>query len=349
VNVPIGIVALAITLLRVDESRNPEARRPDWIGFVSFSVALGALVYGLIESQRLSWGSTTVIASLALSAVLLAVFVAAERLVDDPMLDLRLLRVPTFDGGLVAAWALSAALFSMLTFLTIYRQNVLGYSAVATGVRFLPLTCAIFVAAGIAGRLTSRVPRRVLIGVGFLLVGAGLLLMHGLTPASSWTHLLAGMIVSGLGGGLVGTPLVSTAVGVVEPARAGMASGINSTLRQVGVATGVAGLGTILASHVRSSVIGGLTGTPLQGRSHELAHAISTGGAPRAIATAPAPVRGLVAGTARSALVGGLNTILLVSAAVAFAAAVASFLLIRERDFVSVEENEEQVDLAMAA
>ncbi len=350
VNVPIGILALAATLLRVEESRNPDAKRPDWAGFVTFSAALAGLVYGLIESQRHGWGSAIVMASLAASAALLALFLVLERFQKEPMLDLKLLRVPTFGGGLVAAWALSAAFFSTFTYLTIYLQNSLGLSAVATGVRFLPLTCAIFVAAGIAGRLTERVPRRLLIGPGFLLIGAGLLLMRGLTPSSGWTHLLAGMIVSGLGGGLVATPLISTAVGVVAPARAGMASGINTTLRQVGIATGVAGLGTILASHVRSSVVDGLSGTALAGHAHAIAHGISTGGAPRAIADAPTPLRGLVAGTARSALVDGLNTILLIAAVVAFAAAVASFVLIRERDFVTAEEHEEEeVELAMAA
>ncbi len=166
VNVPIGIAALAITLLRVDESRNPNAKRPDWAGFVTFSAALAGLVYGLIESQRVDWSSPTVVGSLAASAVLLAVFLVLERIQAEPMLDLGLLRVPTFDGGLAAAWAISAALFAMFTYLTVYLQNSLGLSAVATGVRFLPLTVAIFVAAGVAGRLTSRVPRRLLIAHG---------------------------------------------------------------------------------------------------------------------------------------------------------------------------------------
>ena len=223
---------------------------------------------------------------------------------------------------------------------------------VATGVCFLPLTCAIFVAAGIAGRLTSRVPSRLLITPGFLLIGAGLLLMRGLTPNSGWTHLLAGMIVAGIGGGLVSTPLVSTAVGVVEPARAGMASGINTTLRQVGVATGVAALGTILASRERSSVLSGLNGTALAGHAHAIAHAVSTGGTAQTIATTPAPLQGLVATTARSAFVDGLNAILLISAIVAFAASVFSLVLIRERDFVTLEEGEEpteSTELAVAA
>jgi EmrB/QacA subfamily drug resistance transporter len=349
VNIPIGVVALLITLLRVDESRNPKATRPDWAGFVTFSAALAGLVYGVIESQSDGWSSTRVIASLSASAALLALFLILERVQREPMLDLTLLRVPTFGGGLAAAWAISASLFAMFTYLTIYMQNSLGLSAVATGVRFLPLTGAIFVAAGIAGRLTSRVPRRLLITPGFLLIGVGLMLMRDLTPSSGWTHLLPGMIVSGIGGGLVSTPLVSTAVGVVEPARAGMASGINSTLRQVGIATGVATLGTILASHVRSSVLSGLSGTALAGHAHAIAHGVSTGDTAQTIATTSAPLRGLVATTARSALVDGLNTILLISAIVAFAAALVSLVLIRERDFVTLEEGDESTEPAELA
>jgi EmrB/QacA subfamily drug resistance transporter len=349
VNVPIGVVALLITLLRVEESRNPDATRPDWIGFVTFSAALAGLVYGLIESQTAGWGSRTVIGSLAASAGLLVAFLVAERVQDEPMLDLALLRVPTFDGGLLAALAISASVFSVITYLVIYLQEGLGYSAVDAGVRFLPLTVAIFVAAGIAGRLTTHVPRRLLIAPGFVLIGAGLLLMRGLTAQSGWTHLLAGMIVAGIGAGLVNVPLISTAVGVVEPARAGMASGINSTLRQVGVATGVATLGTILASRTRSAVIDRLVGTPLAGQAHAIAHAVSTGGTPQAIASAPPPLRGTVAVTARGAFASGLNTILLVGALVAFAAAAVSLVLVRERDFVATEARDGVAGLAVAA
>lgn len=349
VNVPIGIAALLVTLVRVDESRNPKAKRPDWGGLVTFSAGLAGLVYGLIQSQSDGWGSTSVIVPLAASAGLLVAFLVLERLQTEPMLDLTLLRVPTFGGGLVAAWAISASLFSVLTYLIIYLQNSLGLSAMATGVRFLPLTGAIFLTSGIAGRLTSLVPRRLLIGAGFLLTGAGLLLMSGLTASSTWTHLLAGMIVAGAGTGLVSTPLVSTAVGVVQPARAGMASGINLTLRQVGVATGVTALGTILASHVRSSVVGRLVGTALAPHAQAVAHAISTGGVAQTLATTPASLHGLVEATARSALVEGLNTILVIAAIVAFAAAVVCLVLIRERDFVSAEATDESSELAVAA
>jgi hypothetical protein len=136
-----------------------------------------------------------------------------------------------------------------------YLQNILGYSALQTGVQFLPFSGAVFVAAALAGRASARVPIRWLIAPGFALVGVGLLLMRGLDAGSGWTHLLAGFIVAGVGTGMINPPLASTAVGVVEPARAGMASGINSTLRQVGIATGVAALASILASRVHNTIV----------------------------------------------------------------------------------------------
>jgi EmrB/QacA subfamily drug resistance transporter len=338
VNVPIGVLALLVTLGRVPESRNPNATRPDWFGFVTFSAGLAALVFGLIRTNTDGWGSATVLTSLIAAGVLLLAFLVAEWRQSEPMLDLRLLRVPTFGGGLIAAWAISASIFSALTFLVLYFQNILGLSAIATGVRFLPLTGAIFATAGIAGRLTARVPRRLLIGPGFAFVGAGMLMMRGLATTSTWTHLLAGMIVAGVGAGLVNVPLVSTAVGVVEPERAGMASGINSTLRQVGVATGVAGLGALFASQVRTTVVDRLTATPVAAHAHQIAHAISGGGVTHALTGTPAALRPVIAGAGRAGFVSGLNDILLAGAAVAFAGALASLVLVRERDFVAGDD-----------
>jgi predicted MFS family arabinose efflux permease len=264
------------------------------------------------------------------------------------MFDLSLFRVPTFVGGLIAAFGISASVFSLLTYLVIYMQNILGYSAVGAGLRFLPLTGAIFVTAGVAGRLSGHVPRRALIGSGFVLIAIGLFLMRGLTASSSWTHLVIGMVVAGVGAGLVTVPLVSTAVGVVHPSRAGMASGINSTLRQTGIAAGVAILGTIFATQIRSSVLAHLRDTPLAAHATALAHAISTGGVAQAIGSVPGALRATVAATAQLAFVDGLNLILLIGVFVAFASAIASVLLIRERDFVVVGEAEHPMLTAAA-
>ena len=157
------------------------------------------------------------------------------------------------------------------------------------------------------------------------------------------------MIVAGIGAGLVNVPLISTAVGVVAPARAGMASGINTTLRQVGVATGVATLGTVLASRTRSAMIDRLHGTPLASHAHAIAHEVSTGGTQQAIASAPGPLRGSVALAAQGVVRRRPEHILLVGACVAFVAAVVSFVLIRERDFVTTDSGDEVADLAVAA
>jgi EmrB/QacA subfamily drug resistance transporter len=337
VNIPIGIATIVAILTRVEESRDPRAHRPDWLGFVSFSLALVALVYGLIESNTHGWGSTTVVGSLVAAVVLLAAFVVVELVQEAPMFDFSLLRKPTFVGGLTSAFAISAGLFALLTYLVLYLQNVLGYSAVQTGVRLLALTGAIFVTAGVAGRLTAHVPTRFLIGPGFALIGTGLLLMHGLDASSDWTALLPGLIVAGFGAGLVNVPLASTAVGVVEPARAGMASGINSTLRQVGVATGIAALGSIFASQLRSSVVGTLSGTPLAGHAHAIADTIASGQVSGAIASAHGPAREIVANAARTGFVDGLNTILLVGAIISFTGAVLALALIRQRDYVGAD------------
>jgi predicted MFS family arabinose efflux permease len=277
------------------------------------------------------------VGSLVAAGILLAAFVAVELLQRSPMFDFSLLRKPTFVGGLAAAFAISAGLFALLTYLVLYLQNVRGFSPVQTGVRLLALTGAIFVTAGIAGRLSARVPTRLLIGPGFVLIGTGLLLMRGLTPTSEWTHLLPGMVLAGFGAGLVNVPLASTAVGVVEPARAGMASGINSTLRQVGIATGIAALGSIFASRLRDTVAAGLAGTPVSGQAHQLADAVGAGKVSEAIAAAPAPARAAIAHTAQAGFVDGLNAILLVGAIVAYAGAVLALTLIRQRDYVASE------------
>lgn len=334
VNLPVGILALAVTLMHVDESREPHARPLDWVGFLTFSGGLAALVFGLIRSHADGWSSTTVVGCLVASVVLLTAFVVAEALQREPMFDLSLLRKPTFVGGLIAAFAVAASIFSVLTYLVLYMQNLLGLSAIETGVRFLTLSGAIFVTAAIAGRLSARVPTRLLIAPGFLLVGIGLLLMRGLSPESDWTHLIPGLIVAGAGAGFINVPLANTAVAVVEPARAGMASGINSTFRQVGIATGIAALGSIFATTLKDTVVSSLAHTPVADRAESIAAAISTGGGTERIAGAGAEARAAIEQAAAAGFVDGLNLILLIGAIVAFAAAVSTFVLIRQRDFV---------------
>jgi EmrB/QacA subfamily drug resistance transporter len=294
VNVPIGVLAVFVTLRYVRESKPPQARRVDFAGFGVFTTGLVALVYGLIRANEHGWTNTVSVVAWALAAVLLTAFPFVERAVKQPMFDFSLFRKPTFVGGSIAAFAMNGSLFAMLLYFTLYLQEVLGYSALQTGLRLAIITGATLFTAIPAGRLSARVPVRWLIGPGLLMVGAGLLLMRGLDAGSDWTHLIPGFLVAGLGSGLVNPPLASTAVGVVEPRQAGMASGINSTFRQVGIATSVAALGSILATHTAG-----------------------TSGA-----------------AARGAFVTGLNELLLIAGVLALVGGVAALALIRSKDFI---------------
>jgi MFS family permease len=294
VNLPVGVAAILITLTRVQEFRPPHARRIDVPGFAVLTLGLVALVFGLIESSRKGWGSGEVVGSFIVAAVLLTAFPLIERAVQQPMFDLKLFRKPTFVGGAIAAFGMNGSLFAMLLYLVLYFQNGLHFSALGSGVRLVIVTGGSLLTAIPAGRLSERISARWLVGPGLLVVGLGLLLMRGIGPRTGWTHMILGFAVGGAGAGLVNPPLASTAVGVVAPQDAGMASGINTTFRQVGIATAIAALGSIFATKLRGA-------TPL---------------------------------TIHARFATTMNELLLISALTAIVAGVLATLLIRRKDFV---------------
>ncbi|CAN5239072.1 MFS transporter [soil metagenome] len=337
VNIPICLVALAIATTRVEESHDPKAGTPDWAGFLTFSGSLALLVYGLIRSGEEGWGDDTVLACLVGAGFLFVVFLLVQAGARHPMFDLALLRKPTFGGGLIAAFGVSASVFSLLAYLVLYIQGVLGFSAVQSGFRLVLLSAAAFVFAAIAGRLTEKVPTKLLIGPGFLILGVGLFLLHGIPNSSdpdSWHHLIPGLIVCGVAIGLINPPLASTAVGVVPPQQAGMASGANSTFRQVGIATGIATLGSLFANQVGREVTDGLQGTPGAGQADQIAAAITGGQVQRVIDAAPPTAREQLSDVATSSFVDSLNHIIVIAMVLAFATGVLTLLLIRQKDFV---------------
>jgi EmrB/QacA subfamily drug resistance transporter len=339
VNVPIGVLAVALTAWRVEESSSPHPAPPDWAGFALLTTGLVSLIYGLIRAGQNSWSDSGVIACLVIGGVALAGFIAAERRVAHPMFDLSLLRVPTFAGSSIAAFAMNGSLYAVLLFLVIYLQDILGYSAEQAGLRLAIISGAQFVTATVAGRVSERVPARWLIGPGLLLVGIGLIIMAGLSGASSWTDLIPGFIVSGLGAGMVNPPLASTAIGVVPPHQAGMASGVNSTFRQVGIATGIAALGSIFAAALARNLAQALAVPPLRAGTAQasavsaprVATMVRQGQVGQLLASLPTATRGQVAAALRSAFAAGLNDLLLVTGALAFAGALCALLLIRSR------------------
>src|SRR6185437_10634899 len=269
------------------------------------------------------------------SAVLLAIFLIAEVRQERPMLDLSLFKKPAFTGASLVALAISSSMFSMFLYLTLYVQDVLGYDPLQAGLRFLPITLVSFVVAPISGKVSVSVP------VGLLLVSGGLLSMTAIDAASGWTTLIPGFVLAGAGIGMINPPLASTAVGVVHHSRSGMASGINNTFRQVGIATGVAGLGAVfqhqIAVKTTSAMGGGAVAHGVVSNPHFNQALVS--GAVRPIAERlPPPAHAALIHAYRVGFTGALTSILLIASAIALLGAIAAFALIRSSDFVASYE-----------
>jgi EmrB/QacA subfamily drug resistance transporter len=326
VNLPIGALAFAVASLRMREYADPDAARIDVAGLVTFAAALFLLVLGLLRGNQEGWGSAVIVAALAGSLVLLVAFVVIERRQERPMLDLSLFRNPAFAGVSIGTVAIGAGMFAMLLYISLYLQNVLGYTPFQAGLRFLPLSLMSFLVPLATQRLTARLPARAVLGSGLMLTSLGLLLMHGLSADSDWTALLAGLIVGGIGIGLSNPAIGTTALAVVHPARSGMASGFSNTCRIGGVATGIAALGAIFDHQIASKITERLPSAP-----EGLPGVVAAAG-PRGVAeSAPAGARGQLVDVSRDAFVSGLDDILLVGAATLFVGAVAAALLIRDR------------------
>jgi EmrB/QacA subfamily drug resistance transporter len=338
-NIPIGVVAIVLTEIRLANVAAQDPQRIDLPGLLAFSAGLFLLIFGLIRGNPEGWGSATIVASLAGSAALLLAFLAIEARSSHPMLDLDLFRKPAFNGVSAVAFGLSAGMFAMFLYLTIYMQGVLGYSPLETGLHFLPLTVLSFVASPIAGKLSHRVPIRVLVGLGLGLVGVGLILMRGLEPESEISALLPGFLVAGIGIGITNPGIGQAAIAVVPAAKSGMGSGINTTFRQVGIATGVASLGAVFQSQVESKLSSLLPNAP-----SGLAEAVASGGTRGAAEAAPPGRQAEVAHAAKIAFVSGLNEILLIGGVVAFIGAALGLALVRPKDFVTAPPEAEATE-----
>jgi EmrB/QacA subfamily drug resistance transporter len=340
INVPVGIAAAAVAMSKLRESRDPEGKRIDWIGTVTFSAALFLLMLALIRGNDDGWGSPKIVALFAGAAVLLVAFLVSQRVQKTPMFDLSLFRKPTFTGASLVAFTLSAGMLAMFLYLVLYLQTLLGYSPLETGLRFLPFSVISFFVAAATGNLSTRIPVRFLLGGGLVLTGAGLLLMHGLTASSGWTTLLPGMIVGGAGVGLVNPTLASTAIGVVPPQRSGMASGINNTFRQVGIATGIAVLGALFESRLASELAPRLVGTGGAGKAAQISHAVAAGAAQQVLRRVPPAHRAQADAAIHVAFASAMNEILLVGGIIALAGAVLATVLVRDRDFAEYKAPE---------
>jgi EmrB/QacA subfamily drug resistance transporter len=249
VNVPIGILAVIAALVVVPESRDmSHEQRLDLPGLVTSGIGLLALVYALIEAHRLGWTSATIIALFAVAAVALTAFVFLELHQRLPMLDLSLFKNGTFTGANLVAILVTLAMFGIFVFFPIYMQNLLGWSPIQAGAALLPWTILIVIFAPIAGKLSDHVGSRWLMAGGMATVGLCCLELSTVAVGSTFWRLLPGFILGGLGMAFVMTPMSAAVMGSAPVDKAGVASGVLNTFRQVGVALGIAITGAIVTN-----------------------------------------------------------------------------------------------------
>ena len=251
VNVPIGVVGLIVGRLVIKESRDTSAeQRLDFPGLLASAIGLFALTFALIEANSYGWTDPMIIGLFVLSAVSLAAFVLLELHQRSPMLDLSLFRSSTFAGANVVALLVTLAMFGVFFFMSIYMQNILGYSATKTGAAFLPMTILIILIAPISGKASDRIGSRALMTAGMLCLSASLIVFSRLGLDSTFWDILPGLVVGGFGMALVMTPMTAAALGSVPVEKSGVGSGVLNTFRQLGGALGIAVMGAIVASYV---------------------------------------------------------------------------------------------------
>lgn len=309
VNLPVSVVAVALTLVVVTESRDARPRRVDLPGMASFTVAAAALTYALIRG---SFASGETIALLAVTAVALVVFTGVERRRRDPMLDLSLLRSRPFTAMLIAGALLSAAAWASMAYLSLWLQSVLGLSPIQAGLVVLPSSVAAFAVSAAIGPVLHTASPRLLVGAGLFIIAAGAFAQALIGPGSSWPVVIGGLVLVGGGAGLSMAPLSATAMAAVPGSRAGMAGGAVSTFRQLGYAFGIAVLGQVFRAGLQHSAGAGLAGA-------------LSGGQAQAVMTRSADLGPLV----HRAFADGLDQMFIVAGCIGLAAGLLVFALYR--------------------
>ena len=250
INVPVGVVAIAASLMLITESKDETHVSLDLPGLGTSALGLFALTYGLIEANTYGWTSARIVGSFVVAVVALASFVMIERRSRFPMLDLSLFRSGTYTGANLTMLLVALAMFGVFFFVSLYMQNILGYSAVQAGAAFLPMTLLIILVAPIAGKTSDRFGSRWLMTIGMVLLGIQLLYFSQLSATSSFWNLLPGFILGGFGMAMAMTPTAAAATRAVPVQKSGVGSAVLNAMRQVGGSIGIALMGAIVADQV---------------------------------------------------------------------------------------------------
>ncbi|MCU1428176.1 MAG: transporter [Actinomycetia bacterium] len=325
VNVPLGTVAFVLAGTRLHESRDPDGTPLDWPGALTFALTLLLLTFGFVEGNTRGWSSPPIVASFVGACGFGIAFVWIEH-ARSGLVDLSLFRLRTFDAATLGVIGQGFVIGPLLFYLVRYLQEVLGASPLRAGLEIVPMTVTCFVAAILAGRATSRVPIRLLLAASLGLLGCGVLLMLFVRESTSWTVVVPGLLIAGAGWGAVNPVAAEGALSSVPPERSGMASGINGTGRQVGIAIGLGALGAVFQRRLQSVL------TAEVARRHLLVppgtvRLAARGGLHSAAAAVPPTQRAGFVAASRVASTAALHGVLLVGGIGAIAVGIAIALL----------------------
>ncbi len=331
-NIPVAIVAVLATVFAVRESRDTSVGKDiDYPGVAVLTVGLTALVLALVEGNAWGWGSSEVLALFALALLALPAFVWVENRAKAPMVQFELLADRNFLGAVVVALIISFAMMGVFFFLALYMQDILHYSPLEAGIRFLPSTLMMVAIAPVAGRLADRFGPRWLIVAGLALIAVSLFTFSAIAVDSTYIDLLPGFMLLGIGIALTMSPMTSAAMNAVPVQKAGIASGVLSMFRMVGGSLGIAVTGAIFQSLVSSRLGDLLNGSGISaGQRNAISAELGGGGTGQIAGLDPTQAREVVS-AGGEAFVYALGTAMTVSAAIALAGALIAALTIRAR------------------
>jgi MFS family permease len=249
INLPLGVALIALTATSVDESRDPKAERLDIPGILLFGIGLFGIVWALIGANEVGWGSFATLFKLFGGGLLFLLFVIVERAQRRPMVDLQLFMDRRFVGAAVGMLGYAATAQVMMTILPLYLQDAFALSPIIAGLAMILFALPLLIGPSVGGKLAQRLSSRAILGIGLLLVSLGNAMAAAtILPGLGYAWTAVGMFVTGCGAGLLNSETAKAQIGAVPPERAGMASGLASTTRFVGIIVGIAGLGTVLAA-----------------------------------------------------------------------------------------------------
>jgi EmrB/QacA subfamily drug resistance transporter len=349
VNLPLCAVLFVTSVVILEESRDHEAKNLDMAGILTLSSGLFLLIWALIDGNNIGWGTPTILWRFATATGLLIAFVVVELRQARPMVDLALFAQPTFLGSAFAMLGYAGGAQVMIFYMPMYLQNAYGFAPARAGLAMIPFALPMFLTPRLGGQLAKSYSGRALLTFGLMTTLLGNLLLYGFAHAGmSYPVFLIGMVVAGVGAGLLNSETAKVMQGAVPAQRAGMASGLASTTRFVGLLLGIAGLGAVLARVVSHQFIS--AGVALGLEPKFVAHAakqVASGDLAGVMSNVPAGLQTQVHAAGWAAFAGGFAAASLVAAAVAALTGLLTYILVRSADTAPMSEDDLQGDLVM--